>query len=138
LPPVFKEGGTVTAGNSSPMNDGAAGMILATGVGLERHGLEPMARIAASGAAGVHPDVAAIRTVPPTETAPQRAGLPVDDLDAAEGSEAFADRSVATRRRLELDPAKVNRTGGAIALGHPLGATGARRVVTAAHQLRRT
>ena len=138
LPPVFKEGGTVTAGNSSPMNDGAAGMILATEEGLERHGLEPMARIAASGAAGVHPDVMGIGTVPASEKALQRAGLSVDDLDAVEVNEAFAAQSVATLRMLELDPEKVNPNGGAIALGHPLGASGARLVVTLAHQLRRT
>src|SRR5690606_13169198 len=81
LPPVFKQGGTVTAGNSSPMSDGAAGLILATGEGLERHGLTPIARIVSSGAAGVHPDVMGIGTVPASQKALARAGLGIGDMD---------------------------------------------------------
>lgn len=138
LRPVFKEGGTVTAGNSSPMNDGAAGTILATEEGLRAHGLEPMARIVASAAAGVHPDVMGIGTVPASEKALRRAGIGVDDLAVAEVNEAFAAQSVATVRLLGLDPEKVNVNGGAIALGHPLGASGARLVVTLAHELARS
>ncbi|MFO7299498.1 MAG: acetyl-CoA C-acyltransferase [Actinomycetes bacterium] len=138
LPPVFKQGGTVTAGNSSPMNDGAAGLILATGEGLERHGLTPIARIVSSGAAGVHPDVMGIGTVPASQKALARAGLGIGDMDVIEINEAFAAQSVATVRLLEADEARVNPNGGAIALGHPLGASGARLVVTLAHELRRS
>ena len=137
LPPVFKEGGTVTAGNSSPMNDGAAALLLATEAGLERHGLEPMARIVASGAAGVHPDVMGIGPVPASDKALQRAGIGVDDLDLIELNEAFAAQSLASQRLLDLDPELVNVNGGAIAIGHPLGASGARIVVTLVHELMR-
>ncbi len=137
LKPAFKENGTVTAGNSSPMNDGAAGVILATEEGLSAHGLQPMARVVASGAAGVHPDIMGIGTVPASEKALRRAGIGVDDLDVVEVNEAFAAQSVATVRLLGLDPQKVNVNGGAIALGHPLGASGARLAVTLAHELRR-
>ncbi len=138
LKPVFKDGGTVTAGNSSPMNDGAAGVILATEEGLAAHGLEPMARIVASGVAGVHPDVMGIGTVPASEKALQRAHITAAELDAAEVNEAFASQAVATQRLLGLDPERVNQSGGAIALGHPLGASGARLVVTLAHELGRS
>jgi 3-oxoadipyl-CoA thiolase len=137
LPPVFKEGGTVTAGNSSPMSDGAAAILLATETGLERHGLEPMARILASAASGVHPDVMGIGPVPASRTALQRAGLTVSDLDLVELNEAFAAQSVACLRELGLDPDTVNTSGGAIALGHPLGASGARIVTTLVHEMRR-
>lgn len=137
LPSVFKEGGTVTAGNSSPMNDGAAALLLATQAGLEAHGLEPMARIVSSAAAGVHPDIMGIGPVPATEKALARAGLDVDDLDLAEINEAFASQSVASVRLLDLDPEKVNVNGGAIAIGHPLGASGARILTTLVHELDR-
>lgn len=137
LPSVFKEGGTVTAGNSSPMNDGAAALLLATQAGLEAHGLEPMARIVSSAAAGVHPDIMGIGPVPATEKALARAGLDVDDLDLAEINEAFASQSVASVRLLDLDPEKVNVNGGAIAIGHPLGASGARILTTLLHELDR-
>jgi len=137
LPSVFKEGGTVTAGNSSPMNDGAAALLLATQDGLERHGLTPMARIVSTAAAGVHPDVMGIGPVPATEKALERAGLTVDDLSVIEVNEAFAAQSVACLRLLDLDPERVNVNGGAIALGHPLGASGARILTTLAHELRR-
>jgi 3-oxoadipyl-CoA thiolase len=135
LPPVFKDGGTVTAGNSSPMNDGAAALLLATERGVSRHGLTPMARIVASAAAGVHPDIMGIGPVPATEKALARAGLTVDDLDLVELNEAFASQSLASMRLLGLDPDKVNVNGGAIAIGHPLGASGARILVTLAHEL---
>lgn len=138
LPPVFKQDGTVTAGNSSPMNDGAAGLLLATEEGLKKHGLEPMARIISSGAAGVHPDVMGIGTVPASQKALQRAGLEIGDMDVVEVNEAFAAQSVATQRLLGIDPERVNPNGGAIALGHPLGASGARLVVTLAHELKRS
>jgi 3-oxoadipyl-CoA thiolase len=135
LPPVFKEGGTVTAGNSSPMNDGAAALLLTTESGLERHGLTPLARIVSTAAAGVHPDVMGIGPVPASEKALRRAGIGVDDLDLVEVNEAFAAQAMATVRLLGLDPDKVNVNGGAIALGHPLGASGARILVTLIHEL---
>ena len=135
LRPVFKEGGSVTAGNSSPMNDGAAALLLATGTGLERHGLIPLARLVSTGAAGVHPDIMGIGPVPASEKALDRAGIGVDDLDVVELNEAFASQSLASIRLLGLDPEKVNVNGGAIAIGHPLGASGARILVTLVHEL---
>jgi 3-oxoadipyl-CoA thiolase len=137
LPSVFKEDGTVTAGNSSPMNDGAAALLLATEAGLEDHGLTPMARIISSAAAGVHPDVMGIGPVPASEKALARAGLNADDVDLVEINEAFAAQSVASMRLLDIDPGRVNVNGGAIAIGHPLGASGARILTTLAHELRR-
>lgn len=137
LPPVFKENGSVTAGNSSPMNDGAAALLLATQDGLDEHDLEPIARIVSSGAAGVHPDVMGIGPVPASEKALERAGLTADDLDLVEINEAFASQSLASIRMLELDPDIVNVNGGAIAIGHPLGASGARILTTLVHELRR-
>ena len=137
LPSVFRSEGTVTAGNSSPMNDGAAALLLATEAGLERHGLAPAARIVAGAAAGVHPDVMGIGTVPASEKALQRAELEAGDLDLIEVNEAFASQAVATMRLLDLDPERVNVNGGAIALGHPLGASGARIITTLVHELKK-
>ena len=137
LRPVFVKGGTVTAGNSSPMNDGAAGMILATAAGLERTGLTPMARLVSSAAAGVHPDVMGIGPVPASRLALERAGLAVSALDLVELNEAFAAQAVACRNELGLDPDTLNVNGGAIALGHPLGCSGARILTTLAHELSR-
>ncbi len=137
LPPVFKENGTVTAGNSSPMNDGAAALLLATEAGLERHQLTPMARIVSSAAAGVHPDEMGIGPVPASEKALARAGITAAELDLIEINEAFASQAVASMKLLELDPSKVNVNGGAIAIGHPLGASGARILTTLAHELTR-
>lgn len=137
LRPVFVEGGTVTAGNSSPMNDGAAGMILATAAGLERTGLTPMARMVSSAAAGVHPDVMGIGPVPASRLALERAGLKVADLDLVELNEAFAAQAVACRNELGFDPETLNVNGGAIALGHPLGCSGARILTTLVHELAR-
>jgi acetyl-CoA acyltransferase len=137
LSPVFRRGGTVTAGNSSPMNDGAAALLLATEAGLRRHGLTPLARLVASAAAGVHPDVMGIGPVPATRTALERAGLTIADLDLIELNEAFAAQSIACVRELGLDPERVNVNGGAIALGHPLGASGARILTTLVHELGR-
>jgi acetyl-CoA acetyltransferase family protein len=137
LPPVFKEDGSVTAGNSSPMNDGAAALLLSTEAGLETHGLTPMARIVSAAAAGVHPDVMGIGPVPASEKAITRAGIGVEELDLVEVNEAFAAQAVASMRLLELDPDRVNVNGGAIAIGHPLGASGARILTTLAHELGR-
>ena len=135
LRPVFREGGTVTAGNSSPMNDGAAAVILATAAGLERTGLTPMARLVSAGVAGVHPDLMGIGPIPASEKALARAGLGVADLDLVELNEAFAAQAVACRNELGIDPEKVNVNGGAIALGHPLGCSGARILTTLVHEL---
>lgn len=137
LRPVFKEGGTVTAGNSSSMNDGAAALLLATEGWVQREGREALARVVASAVAGVHPDVMGIGPVPAVRKALARAGLGVADLDLIELNEAFAAQAVACTRELGLDPARVNVNGGAIALGHPLGATGAKILTTLVHELRR-
>ncbi|MFQ5966128.1 MAG: thiolase family protein [Acidimicrobiia bacterium] len=137
LPPAFKEGGTVTAGNSSPMNDGAAALLLATEKGLERHGLVPMARIVASAAAGVHPDVMGMGPVPATRKALLRAGLEIDDIELVELNEAFASQTLACIGELGFSSEILNVNGGAIALGHPLGASGARITGTLVHELRR-
>lgn len=135
LAAVFVQDGTVTAGNSSPMNDGAAALLLATQAGLERHGLTPMARIVATGAAGVHPDYMGIGPVPATTKALSRAGLTIGDMDLVELNEAFAAQAVACQRELGMDPEIVNVNGGAIAIGHPLGASGARILTTLVHEL---
>jgi 3-oxoadipyl-CoA thiolase len=137
LRPVFREGGTVTAGNSSPMNDGAAAVLLSTEEGIRIHGLTPMARVVSSAAAGVHPDVMGIGPVPASEKALTRAGIRAADLDLVELNEAFAAQAVACMRQLDLDPERVNVNGGAIALGHPLGASGARILTTLVHEMGR-
>ena len=137
LRPVFRAGGTVTAGNSSPLNDGAAAVILATRQGLDQAGLTPMARLVSSAVAGVHPDVMGIGPVPASRKALARAGLEASDLDLVELNEAFAAQAVACRNELGIDPQKVNVNGGAIALGHPLGCSGARILTTLVHELAR-
>ena len=119
------------------MNDGAAALLLATEAGLQRHGLTPMARIVATGAAGVHPDVMGIGPVPVTTKALTRAGLSIDAIDLVELNEAFAAQAVACRNELGINPDLVNVNGGAIALGHPLGASGARILTSLVHGLRR-
>ena len=135
LQPVFKKDGTVTAGNSSPMSDGASALLLATQEGVDRHGLSPIARLVSSAAAGVHPDYMGIGPVPSSMKALDRAGIGPEDLDLIEVNEAFASQALASTRRLDLDPARVNVNGGAIALGHPLGASGARILTTLVHEL---
>ncbi len=137
LPPAFKSGGTVTAGNSSGRNDGAAALVLASERALERCGLEPLARFVSMGAAGVDPRVMGIGPVPATEAALRRAGLDVKDMGLVELNEAFAAQSLAVVKSLKLDRSKVNVNGGAIALGHPLGCSGARITVTLLHEMRR-
>ncbi|MCB9701980.1 MAG: acetyl-CoA C-acyltransferase [Myxococcales bacterium] len=137
LRPVFRADGTVTAGNASPLNDGAAALLITSLSRANKLGLEPMARIAAWGHAGVHPSVMGIGPVPSSRKALQRAGLTPSQLDVIELNEAFASQTVASIRQLGLDPAKVNPAGGAIALGHPLGCSGARIVCTLAHGLER-
>jgi 3-oxoadipyl-CoA thiolase len=137
LRPVFKKDGTVTAGNSSPLNDGAAALVLVSGRWAKANGVRPLARIVATAVAGVHPNVMGIGPVPATRKVLARAGLRADQLDLIELNEAFAAQSLACIRELGLDPGKVNVNGGAIALGHPIGCSGARIMVTLAHELAR-
>jgi len=138
LPAAFKPGGSVTAGNSSSLNDGASAILLTSLAQAKKLDLEPMARVVSWGHAGVHPGVMGIGPVPSSHKALSRAGLRIQDIDLAELNEAFASQVIASMRALELDPVKVNPAGGAIALGHPLGCSGARIVTTLAHGLRRT
>jgi acetyl-CoA acyltransferase len=138
LKPVFREGGTVTAGNASPMNDGAAGLLLVSEDALHELGLESLGRYVAGASAGVHPDVMGIGPVPATRKALTRAGWTVGDLEEAEFNEAFAAQALACVDQLGIDPDLVNPSGGAIALGHPLGCSGARILTTLLHRMRRT
>jgi len=138
LRPAFKGGGTVTAGNASGINDGAAAVLVVEAGWARALGLRPMARVVASAIAGVDPSVMGIGPVPAVRKVLARAGLAVADLDVVEINEAFASQSVACCDELGLDPAKANPNGGAIALGHPLGASGARLVTMLVHELRRT
>ncbi|MCU0505941.1 MAG: 3-oxoadipyl-CoA thiolase [Chloroflexi bacterium] len=138
LRPAFREGGTVTAGNSSGINDGASAILLAEAGAARALGLRPMARIVSTAIAGVDPSVMGIGPVPATRKALERAGIGVADLDLVEMNEAFASQSVACARELGLDPARLNVDGGAIALGHPLGMSGARLVTMLVHGLART
>jgi 3-oxoadipyl-CoA thiolase len=138
LRPAFrKDGGTVTAGNSSGINDGAAALLVASAAFAERQGRRALARIVTSAVAGVSPDVMGLGPVPAVRKALARSGLAVGDLDLVELNEAFAAQAVACVRELGLDPARVNVHGGAIALGHPLGASGARILTTLVHAMRR-
>lgn len=136
LKPVFMPGiGTVTAGNSSPLNDGAAGLLMMSEEKAEALGLKPLARIVATAVAGVDPAVMGTGPVPATHKALQRAGLKLADIDLIELNEAFAAQALACIRMLELDEEKVNVRGGAIAIGHPLGASGARISTTLIHNM---
>ncbi|WP_329578217.1 acetyl-CoA C-acyltransferase [Kitasatospora sp. NBC_01250] len=138
LKPAFRPGGTVTAGNASPMNDGAAALLLVSEQALGELDLEPLGRYAAGASAGVGPDVMGIGPVPATRKALDRLGWRVGDLEEAELNEAFAAQALACVDQLGLDPELVNPTGGAIALGHPLGGSGARILTTLLHRMRRT
>jgi acetyl-CoA C-acetyltransferase len=137
LKPAFREGGTVTAGNSSGINDGAAAVVLANEEKARELGIEPLGAFVASAVAGVDPRVMGIGPVPAVRKLLERTGLSVDDLDLVELNEAFASQSLAVVRELGLDEDRVNVNGGAIALGHPLGMSGARLVVSLLHELRR-
>jgi acetyl-CoA acetyltransferase family protein len=137
LKPAFREGGTVTAGNSSPLNDGAACLVLASRERATELGLEPIARVVATGAAGVDPAYMGIGPVPATRRALELAGLGIDDIDLVELNEAFAAQALASMRELGIPHEKLNVNGGAIALGHPLGSSGARLVTTLVHEMRR-
>jgi len=136
LRPAFRAGGSVTAGNSSPLNDGAAAVLLVSEDVVKELGLEPMARFVASATAGVDPSYMGEGPIPATKKVFSRAGLRAPNLDLVELNEAFAAQSIACIRGLDLDPEKVNVNGGAIALGHPIGASGARIVTTLVHAMK--
>jgi 3-oxoadipyl-CoA thiolase len=135
--PAFREGGTVTAGNSSGINDGASAVVLVEADLARRRGIRPMARVVSTAVAGVDPSVMGLGPIPATRKALERAGLSVGDLDLIELNEAFASQSIVCIRELGLDPDKVNVNGGAIAIGHPLGMSGARLVTMLVHELQR-
>lgn len=136
-PAFAAEGGTVTAGSASGINDGASALVLASEAFVREHGLTPMARVVASAVAGVSPEIMGVGPVPATRKALERARLDVKDIDLVELNEAFAAQAVACIRDLALDPARVNVNGGAISLGHPLGSSGARILTTLVHELKR-
>jgi 3-oxoadipyl-CoA thiolase len=138
LRPIHGPGGLITAGNASSLNDGAAALVVASAEYIEQHGITPRARIVASASAGVDPSIMGIGPVPATLKALAKAGWTAEDLDAVELNEAFASQSIACIRDLHLDPAIVNSDGGAIALGHPLGASGARILLTLLGRMERT
>ena len=138
LRPAFREGGTVTAGNASGINDGASAVLLVEGVRARDLGLKPLARIVSTAVAGVDPAIMGVGPVPATRKALERAGISVDELDLVELNEAFASQSVVCIDELGLDPDKVNVNGGAIALGHPLGMSGGRLITMLVHELVRT
>jgi acetyl-CoA acetyltransferase family protein len=137
LRPVFREGGTVTAGNASTLNDGAACLVIASERGAERLGAKPLARIVSFGVAGVDPAYMGVGPVEAVPRALAAAGVGVSDLDLVELNEAFAAQVIACVRELGLDEERLNVNGGAIALGHPLGCSGARLMTTLVHELRR-
>jgi 3-oxoadipyl-CoA thiolase len=137
LRPAFREGGSVTAGNASGINDGAAATLVVEAERARSLGLRPLARVVSTAVAGVDPAIMGVGPVPATRKALERAGISVDDLDLVELNEAFASQSVVCIDELGLDPEKVNVNGGAIALGHPLGSSGARLVTMLVHELRR-
>jgi len=136
LRPAFKKDGTVTAGNASGINDGAAALVIAGGAAARAHGGQSLAKILSYAVAGVDPAVMGMGPVPAVRTAVQRAGLALTDIDLFELNEAFAAQSVAVARELGLDTSRVNVNGGAVALGHPIGASGARVLTTLVHALR--
>ena len=135
LPPVFRKGGSVHAGNSSGITDGAASMLVASADAVKAHGLKPMARIVGYAQAGVDPKIMGIGPVPATRKLLGKTGLSLNDVDLIELNEAFAAQVIACDRELHLDPEKLNVHGGAISLGHPIGATGARITTTLLHAL---
>jgi acetyl-CoA acetyltransferase family protein len=138
LKPAFIKDGTVTAGNSSGINDGAAALLLASEDAVKKYNLQPLAKIISMAVAGVDPSVMGIGPVPATKKALQRAGLKIGDIDLAELNEAFASQSLACIRDLGLDINKVNVNGGAIAIGHPLGCSGVRISATLLHEMKRS
>ncbi len=137
LKPAFEKDGTVTAGNSSPLNDGAACLVMMSESHAQRINARPLARVLSAASAGVDPSLMGLGPIPASRKALQRAGLKTEDLDLVELNEAFASQVIACMRDLELDPQRVNPNGGAIALGHPLGASGVRIIATLTHELAR-
>lgn len=137
LKPAFKKDGTVTAANSSGINDGAAALILASEDAVKKYNLKPIARFVSFGAAGVDPEIMGVGPVPASQKAMKRAGISAKDLGLIELNEAFASQSIACMRDLNLDPAIVNVNGGAIAIGHPLGASGSRISTTLLHEMQK-
>jgi 3-oxoadipyl-CoA thiolase len=137
LQPAFRKGGSVTAGNSSQLSDGSSALLVMSRQKANALGLEPLARIVTSAVAGVHPDYMGIGPVPATRKALAQAGLSMHDIDLVEINEAFASQVLACARDLGIDPARLNVNGGAIALGHPLGCSGARLVTTLVHEMQR-
>lgn len=135
LRPVVAGGSVVTAGNASSLNDGASAIIVASEKAIKKFGLKPRARVVASGTAGLAPEVMGLGPVPATKKALEKAGWEIDDVEAVELNEAFASQSLACMDQLGLDPDKVNRWGGAIALGHPLGSSGSRITITLLNRL---
>ncbi|MFV3128137.1 acetyl-CoA C-acetyltransferase [Niveispirillum sp. KHB5.9] len=135
LRPAFKKDGSVTAGNASGINDGAAALVLMRGDNAAKRGVAPLARIASWATAGVDPSIMGTGPIPASREALRKAGWSVDQLDLIEANEAFAAQAIAVNRDLGFDPAKVNVNGGAIALGHPIGASGARVLVTLLHEM---
>ncbi|MBI3742500.1 MAG: acetyl-CoA C-acyltransferase [Chloroflexi bacterium] len=137
LAPAFKKNGTVTAGNASGINDGAAAVLLMDSETAKRLGAKPIARVVTNAVAGVDPALMGLGPIPATRKALQRAGLKMQDIDLIELNEAFAAQAIPCLRELEMDPARVNVNGGAIAIGHPLGSTGARLLTTLVHEMKR-
>ena len=138
LKPAFNKEGSVTAGNASGINDGAAALVLMSADEAARRGLKPLARIASWAQAGVDPEIMGTGPIPASRKALERAGWSVADLDVVESNEAFAAQSICVLRDLGLDPAKVNVNGGAIAIGHPIGASGARILTTLLYEMQRS
>ena len=138
LRPAFKKGGTVTAGNASGINDGAAAVVVMSARKAKELGLTPLVEIVANGTSGVDPSIMGIGPVKAVGQALQKAGLSLNAIDVIEANEAFAAQSLAVDAELQFDPAKLNRNGGAIALGHPIGASGTRIMVTLIHEMLRT
>jgi acetyl-CoA C-acetyltransferase len=137
LKPAFKKDGTVTAGNASGVNDGSAAALVVSEATMKKYNLKPIARVVSMAVAGVTPDCMGIGPVPATQKALKRAGLKISDLDLIELNEAFASQSIACMRDLELNPEIVNVNGGSIAIGHPLGASGARISATLLHEMQK-
>ncbi|PLR28958.1 acetyl-CoA C-acyltransferase [Caulobacter zeae] len=138
LKPAFAKDGSVTAANASGLNDGAAALVLMSAAEAEKRGLKPLARIVSWANAGVEPEIMGTGPIPATKKALEKAGWSVSDLDLIESNEAFAAQSISVVRELGLDPAKVNVNGGAIAIGHPIGASGARILTTLVHEMKRS
>lgn len=137
LKPAFKKDGTVTAGNASGINDGAAALVMMSAKKAQELGLKPMAKVLANASAGVDPKIMGIGPIPASRKALKKANLTINDLDLIEANEAFAAQAIAVGKELAIDPSKLNITGGAVALGHPIGASGARILVTLLHGLKR-